>query len=74
MKSPAEFGPSPSRQSAWDTRAAVNFMAGGAGSGMIVVTAPEHADEAMRRLEAAGEQAFRIGGVVADAAGKVQIR
>jgi phosphoribosylformylglycinamidine cyclo-ligase len=44
------------------------------GVGMIVVTAPEHADEAVRRLGAAGEQAFRIGGVVADAEGKVRIR
>jgi len=38
MRAPAQFGPSPSRQTAWDARAAVNFMAGGAGGGLIVVT------------------------------------
>ena len=39
MTTPDQFGPSPSRQTAWDARAAVNFMAGGAGGGLIVVTA-----------------------------------
>jgi phenylacetyl-CoA:acceptor oxidoreductase 26-kDa subunit len=33
------FGPHPWRQTAWDARAAANFMAGGAGSGLIVASA-----------------------------------
>lgn len=33
------YGPDPWRQTAWDARAAANFMAGGAGSGLIVVSA-----------------------------------
>jgi phosphoribosylformylglycinamidine cyclo-ligase len=44
------------------------------GVGMIAVTAPEHAGAALRRLEAAGERAYRIGAVSADPAGKVRIR
>lgn len=33
------FGPDPWRQTSWDGRAAANFMAGGAGAGLIVVSA-----------------------------------
>jgi phenylacetyl-CoA:acceptor oxidoreductase subunit 2 len=33
------FGPKPWHQASWDARAAANFMAGGAGSGLIVFTA-----------------------------------
>jgi phenylacetyl-CoA:acceptor oxidoreductase subunit 2 len=33
------FGPNPWHQQSWDARAAANFMAGGAGSGLIVFTA-----------------------------------
>lgn len=33
------FGPNPWHQSSWDARAAGNFMAGGAGSGLIVAAA-----------------------------------
>lgn len=33
------FGPNPWQQSSWDARAAGNFMAGGAGSGLIVAAA-----------------------------------
>ncbi|HEU4617988.1 MAG TPA: phosphoribosylformylglycinamidine cyclo-ligase [Gammaproteobacteria bacterium] len=44
------------------------------GVGMIVVTAPDHADAAVRRLESSGERAYRIGAVVRDAAGRVHIR
>ena len=50
MKSPAESGPSPSRQGAWDARAAVNFMAGGAGGGVIVVTALAGTEGAARAV------------------------
>ncbi|MBL0296709.1 MAG: dimethyl sulfoxide reductase anchor subunit [Betaproteobacteria bacterium] len=32
------FGPNPWQQQSWDARAAANFMCGGAGSGLIVVT------------------------------------
>ena len=32
------YGPTPWLQGAWDWRAAANFMAGGAGSGLVVVT------------------------------------
>jgi phenylacetyl-CoA:acceptor oxidoreductase subunit 2 len=32
------FGPNPWQQQSWDARAAANFMAGGAGSGLIVFT------------------------------------
>jgi phenylacetyl-CoA:acceptor oxidoreductase subunit 2 len=39
MTAPGEFAASPLRQAAWDARAAVNFMAGGAGGGLIVATA-----------------------------------
>ncbi len=35
------------------------------GIGMVVVVAAEHADRAIRQLEAAGERALRIGSVVA---------
>ncbi len=31
------------------------------GIGLVVIVAPEHADEALRRLTAAGEHAYRIG-------------
>jgi phosphoribosylformylglycinamidine cyclo-ligase len=43
------------------------------GIGMIIVTAPEDASAALRRLEAAGERVYRIGSVVPDPAGKVRI-
>ena len=33
------FGPNPWQQAHWDWRAAGNFMAGGAGAGLIVATA-----------------------------------
>ena len=33
------FGPKPWHQQSWDARAAANFMAGGAGSGLIFFTA-----------------------------------
>ena len=33
------FGPNPWQQQSWDARAAANFMAGGAGAGLIVFTA-----------------------------------
>lgn len=33
------YGPKPWHQTSWDARAAANFMAGGAGSGLIVATA-----------------------------------
>lgn len=35
----AGFGPRPWQQTSWDARAAANFMAGGAGSGLIVAAA-----------------------------------
>jgi phosphoribosylformylglycinamidine cyclo-ligase len=44
------------------------------GIGMVLVTAPAHADAAVRRLETAGEHAYRIGAVVADSEGRVEIR
>lgn len=53
MRASAAFGPSPSRQVAWDARAAANFTAGGAGGGLIVVTAvagPEGPGQAMLML------------------------
>lgn len=37
--SPAPFGPNPWQQTSWDWRAAGNFIFGGIGSGLIVVTA-----------------------------------
>jgi phenylacetyl-CoA:acceptor oxidoreductase 26-kDa subunit len=39
MRSTADFGPAPLPQTAWDARAAANFIAGGAGGGLIIVTA-----------------------------------
>jgi phenylacetyl-CoA:acceptor oxidoreductase subunit 2 len=32
------FGPDPWRQTSWDARAAANFMAGGAGAGLVFAT------------------------------------
>jgi len=40
------------------------------GIGMAVVVAPEHADRALRFLDAAGERASRIGAIVARPAGE----
>lgn len=44
------------------------------GIGMAAVVAPDAAERALGRLEAAGERAFEIGRVVADDAGRVVIR
>jgi phosphoribosylformylglycinamidine cyclo-ligase len=44
------------------------------GIGMVLITAPEDADRALRQLEAAGEPAYRIGTVLPDPRGKVDIR
>jgi phosphoribosylformylglycinamidine cyclo-ligase len=44
------------------------------GIGMVVITASEHADAALRRLQAADERAYRIGRVVPDPQGRVDIR
>jgi phosphoribosylformylglycinamidine cyclo-ligase len=40
------------------------------GIGMVLVVADEHADRAVRLLEAAGERAFRIGSIVAQPSGE----
>jgi len=40
------------------------------GIGMVLVVAAEHADRAVRMLEAAGERAFRIGSIVAQPSGE----
>ncbi|HEX5421239.1 MAG TPA: phosphoribosylformylglycinamidine cyclo-ligase [Gammaproteobacteria bacterium] len=44
------------------------------GIGMILITAPEHAEAAIAHLQAAGERAYRIGTVVADPQRRVDIR
>ena len=44
------------------------------GVGMIAVVAAQEAENATRRLNEAGEQAWAIGEVVADEAGRVEIR
>ncbi len=42
------------------------------GIGMVLVVAPEHAHEAVAQLNAAGEQAYRIGTIAATEAGQAQ--
>ncbi len=44
------------------------------GIGMTVITAAEQAEAALRHLQAAGERVWRVGTVVADAEGQVEIR
>jgi phosphoribosylformylglycinamidine cyclo-ligase len=44
------------------------------GLGMVVVVESHRADDAVEHLRSAGEQAWRVGEVVADSAGRVDIR
>lgn len=45
------FGPNPWHQTNWDFRAAFNFMFGGTGAGLLVITALAGADSNMLRAE-----------------------
>lgn len=55
-------GPPPRLQTSWDWRAAGNFMAGGAGSGLIVFAALSQAPDATLRLQmAAGAALVALG-------------